>query len=135
MNGPAPIGFDMTVFLATMGFAEQADLDPVPARFRDAMARYLRNGELPEDSLRRVLEGDLLAVAVFSRDDLVDLQTLIRWLRDWLPAACWGSRDQVQLWVSCVRRRVASGAPEARADDRKQDDREAVRRRMGGRAA
>ncbi len=97
-----PIRFDVARFLAFNGYAEALDLDGVPERYRRAMREYLR-GTLPEVPLRSLLEGRLAAVRLF-RDDLPGLVTLVAWLHDELPSACWGSPDQVQIWVAWARR-------------------------------
>jgi hypothetical protein len=96
----SPARFDVTRFLAGVG---SLDFGPVPERYRQAMRDYLGQGVLPGEPLRLLLEGDVGAISRF-RDDLPGLADLADWMDAALPAACWGSRDQVQLWVVYVRR-------------------------------
>lgn len=95
--------FDVGRYLAVAGDADTADLGPLPERYQRAMRDYLGRGILPEAPLRRLLEGDATAVRLF-KEDLPGFAALAEWVASMLPAACWGSESQVQLWVVYVRR-------------------------------
>lgn len=75
----------------------------LPGRWQDAVRQYLTHGILPERRLRLLLEGNIAAVRAFA-DDLPGLLALVTWIEDHLPAACWGSPTQVQIWLVYVRR-------------------------------
>jgi hypothetical protein len=113
--------FDVGRYLAAAGDVDTADLGALPARYQPAMRDYLGRGILPAAPLRRLLEGDALAVRLFA-DDLPGFAELGAWVATMLPAACWGSPDQVQLWVVYVRRArgrvmLAAFDEESRDDD------------------
>lgn len=95
--------FDVARYLSVAGDVDTAELGAVPERYRRALRDYLGRGVLPETGLRSLLEGDPLAVRFF-RGDLSGFAELAEWIRSMLPAACWGSEAQVQLWVIYVRR-------------------------------
>jgi hypothetical protein len=95
--------FDVARYLATAGDADTAELGALPERYRAEMRGYLGRGVLPAAPLRRLLEGDPLAVRLFA-DDLPGFAALVEWIASMLPAACWGSEAQVGLWTLYVRR-------------------------------
>jgi hypothetical protein len=78
------------------------ELDALPERFRPALAAYLATGQAPPHVLMRLLEGDVTAVAHFE-GEMPELAALVDWMAR-LPAQCWGSRDQVQVWTVYARR-------------------------------
>jgi hypothetical protein len=106
-----PIRYDVDRFIACYGYAAQVDLGQVPEPYRKALRQYLVQGVLPERRLRALLEGNVSAIGLF-RGELPTLLTLADLLQDQLPAACWGSPDQVQHWITFARRSAQREAME-----------------------
>lgn len=84
--------------------AGRMPLGHLPDRFQEPMRAYLERGELTDPELRLLLEDDVGAAGHCCQGCLPDLWLAFSWIRDELPAACWGNRDQVQLWMVYVRR-------------------------------
>lgn len=105
IGGLRPIVVDVAEFLASHRYGETVSLQRVPGRYSKQVIAYLREGVLPERRLLMLLSGELAAVRLFrGEEQLQDLARLVAWLYDDLPCACWGSPDQVQIWVAFVRR-------------------------------
>ena len=103
LHGVQPVVVGVAEFLACHRYGETVSLERVPARYVEQLGAYLTAGVLPERRLRMLLSGELAAVRLFHAE-MADLGRLVAWLYDDLPCACWGSPDQVQIWVTFVRR-------------------------------
>ncbi len=99
---------------------DRAPLPWLPERFREAMRDYLGQGILPGAALRALLEGAGVRFCMaMDPDELHALAGAQAWLEAHLPRQCWGSRDQVQLWIVYLRRargRALLAAMEATAN-------------------
>lgn len=74
---------------------------PISRAFRHALARWIRDGEIPRDDfLTAVLAGDLVETVLLStRYEREQLPELIRFLKNEAPPRCWGSRNDVAEWM------------------------------------
>lgn len=116
----APIRFDVCRFLALNEFWASLDFRRVPERYREPLRGYFRHGILPDRPLRLLLEGSIDAIGLF-RDDLPGLLEVADWMRE-VPGSCWGSPDQVQLWITYARQQAAEcDARWKRTNDRSSD--------------
>jgi hypothetical protein len=88
------------------GVVEKAPIAWLPERYRAPMRAYLGQGVAPAAPLRQLLEHDVAGAMPASLDGAAMLERLqvFRWINDHLPAACYGCRDQVNLWIVYVRR-------------------------------
>ena len=100
MNRPT-MTIDVRSLIAQRG--DEVDYSRLPVHVRPALRRYIELGLEPGYTLKRVLEGRLDVVLIF-KDDLPALLAVVQWLHEDVPAAAWGSPDQVQHWIAARRR-------------------------------
>jgi len=106
MNRP-PTTIDVQGLIEQRG--ESLDYSRLPVHVRPALRRYIELGLEPGFTLKRVLEGRLDVVLIF-KDDLPALLAVVQWLHEDVPAAAWGSPDQVQHWIATRRRATGETA-------------------------
>jgi hypothetical protein len=91
--------------LGVLDVVHTVRLDWLPERWRATMRAYLEHGALPEPRIVEVLEGKSLRFDPgMSVAELHELAAVAAWIEAHLPRQCWGSRDQVQLWIVYLRR-------------------------------
>ena len=74
---------------------------PIPRLIAGGLARYILQHIRPGSGLQAILEGDLFEA--FNRCDpftVLSLDSIVRVIVNCAPAACWGSADFVQDWIS-----------------------------------
>jgi len=85
--------------------AARVPLAWLPERWRPALRAYLEHGEMPPPSVRQLLEGSGVRLdPSMTVPELHELAAVAAWIEAHLPAQCWGSRDQCQLWIVYLRR-------------------------------
>lgn len=71
----------------------------VPEHLRHGLLRYLASGLQPGRFLCAVIENDLFAAATSAGPgSLEGLPYLMRFLHNYCPSACWGSKDKRLAW-------------------------------------
>lgn len=78
-----------------------ANYDRIPERLRDSLDRYARDGIPTGDCMRAVLVGDLFGA--FGRADPITtavMAEIVWYVRNELPACCYGSEEIVDRWIS-----------------------------------
>jgi len=72
----------------------------VPDHVRPALELWIREGRMPGDFLRSVLENDLRnAVMRADHVNAQHLKDIIDFLNMEAPSPCWGSRENVLAWA------------------------------------
>jgi hypothetical protein len=91
--------------LGVLDVVHTVPLEWLPEPQRAPMRAYLEHGTLPDPRVVEVLEGKSLRFEPgMSVPELHELAAVAAWIEAHLPRQCWGSRDQVQLWVVYLRR-------------------------------
>lgn len=83
-----------------MKLDEQRAYGMLPVHMREGMRLYVELGVPPGDFLRAVLENKLYHA--FARADIINRECLQRYamfLESDLPAAAWGSAEEVNAWI------------------------------------
>ena len=81
----------------------------VPINRREEIVRYIEQGAMPQKLWRMLLITDHNKIAFMPNMMPHDsVTTMIRWLRFYAPAACWGSVDRVLDWMDAQRGRTSS---------------------------
>lgn len=72
-------------------------LHMVPENLRGGLSRYVWHGIEPGSFLCAVIENDL-AEAVGRTSDYASIPPVVRWLYNWAPSPCWGSKEKRIEW-------------------------------------
>ena len=81
--------------------------DKVPEHLRDGLARYVIHGIVPGSFLCAVLGNDLHGAIRYGDDDsLAGIKSIITFLWNSTPAACFGTAARVDEWEGLVRERA-----------------------------
>lgn len=72
----------------------------IPCHSRAALARYIVERRIPGGFLRAVICNDLRA-AVERADDanVVAIPAYVRFLYNYAPSSCWGSKERYEAWL------------------------------------
>lgn len=76
----------------------------VPDHMRQTFIDYIEKGYEPGGFARAVLENNL--VEAFGRADHINqmsLQSIVSWVYNYAPSACWGSPEKVDAWLGRFR--------------------------------
>ena len=73
----------------------------IPQYMHEGIIKYIVNGRPPGDFLGSVLEGDLHKAA--RKADRINQELLFeycRWLHNYAPSGCCGSKELVEKWIA-----------------------------------
>ncbi|GIW60573.1 MAG: hypothetical protein KatS3mg087_1639 [Patescibacteria group bacterium] len=91
---------DKELFFKIKDRLKEIDYSPLPKNLQDSLRLYLEKGIPPGDFLRAVLENDLINTVRFAdRINRDKIYYLVRFIRFYVPVACWGSKENVQEWI------------------------------------
>jgi hypothetical protein len=77
------------------------DYSGLPETLRGGMQRYIEERSEPGSFLCAVLENDLRrSYECADEANYPRLYSIVRWLYNHAPAACWGSAEKVEQWLS-----------------------------------
>ena len=76
------------------------DSEPfIPVRVLEALNRHVTHGSVTGDFTQAVLHNDLrLAVMLADKNSLAALQSIVMYLHNNVPGACWGSAENIEAW-------------------------------------
>ena len=75
-------------------------LTAIPTRMFGPVLRYVVQGIKPGHFLSAVITNDLREVARADDENQEALGSWVRLFHNFTPAACWGSEDRLDAWVS-----------------------------------
>jgi hypothetical protein len=99
----------------------EVNYDKLPVSHTETVRRYIEHGIEPGSGWTLILSADLRAVVAVDDDTREILPVLYRWLVNYAPSECWGSREKVREWIRARRAERLSGAG---ADDLSMGDHE-----------
>ena len=78
----------------------------IPVNIIESLRRYADNHIKPGSFVLACLQNDLqMAIRRADEASLAALPDLVNYLVNRLPYNCWGSREQVEDWLSCRKQR------------------------------
>lgn len=73
----------------------------VPDHLRGGIFRYIEQGIPPGSFLTAVIHNDLReAIGQADHINILALPTIVAWFHNNAPAVCWGSKAQMQAWIT-----------------------------------
>lgn len=80
---------------------------------REGMERWIEHGIRGGSFMMALLENDLQnAVGNADGQNLAALQAWVRWLYNYAPFACWGSKEKVEAWEERKGMKGGEDAPQ-----------------------
>ena len=81
----------------------EPDYNKLLPEFRDSLRMYIEGGYPPGGFLTAVLQNDLSnAIGRADKVSLLWLPSIVRWIYNEAPSACWGSPEKVSAWIRSV---------------------------------
>lgn len=77
----------------------------IPPNIKLALDKWASNGDIPGDFVLAVLHNDLMdAVCRADADSLASIRDIVLYVYNDLPSPCWGSLQNVNLWLARFKR-------------------------------
>lgn len=94
-------GGDKLCFKCEIGHLFENDGVKIPGRLIDALDRYIGPRIPTGDFLYNVLTNNLYGACMTAdKDNLKIIPTIIKYLYNEAPASCWGSEENVKIWLA-----------------------------------
>ena len=78
----------------------------IPERTLDSLKRYATSGVPTGGFLRSILEdrGVFIVVGRADEENYAALKEILKYIYNEIPAACWGSPEEVDAWIKTHRK-------------------------------